>query len=744
MNSRRQNSRFNIRDWSIHTRLLFGFGLIILFVVGLALVNFFSFLTIQKSVNKALVEGLQIRDFGNRIQNDLITARRQEQAFLLRWQEEGYENAINTYIIPHGNAITDIRQTIEKLNNLTAGQEYPLFTHITPGLSELSAAINTYRNEFNAVINLLGERGTEGSGIIGELESAEQALLSEIYTHAQAHPELLSPALKLQLSEKKYRVYGKQTDLKDTDLALKQIRSALTDWNESEAQNMTLLLDRYEAALAELMRVDSEIIQHTQQYTAAAEAIQPLAFDISASGTEYANQQLSSVTKSTQQAQTILIAAAAIAVFIGGVLSIRIARQISHPIRELTRVALEIGKGNLQAEAKIQSRDEIGTLAQAFNSTSNQLFNLLRSLEQRVAERTVELETANRYNAERAARLKAIAKVNRTISSIRELKPLLLEITREISDALGHYHVGIFLIDSSGENAILSAANSIGGQRMLARGHRLQVGQMGIVGFVTASGKPRIALDVGEDAFFFNNPDLPDTRSEIALPLRVSDRIIGALDVQSTTPNAFTPDDIETLEILADQVAIAIENARLFEETRRALAEAEALQQQYLQEKWSRVLKTRKQLGYRYAVTGAAPLEEPLKLSAIQKALRAGTPVQETEPDGVASLAIPLRLRGQSIGAITVRLPNRHRWEEDEIDVAQAVADRLSLAIENARLIDETTRRSKQDRIIADLTAKLGSYMQMDNILQTAAEEISKVIRDSEVLIQIQSAPESE
>lgn len=419
-------------------------------------------------------------------------------------------------------------------------------------------------------------------------------------------------------------------------------------------------------------------------------------------------------------------------------------RRIITPMGKLQAAVQAIQAGNFAIRAEITSEDELGNLGRTFNTMTDQIQELVGSLEQRVAERTAELEAANQYNAEKAIRLKAIADVNRAISSIRELKPLLLEITRQISEALGHYHVGIFLLDPSGENAILSASNSIGGQRMLARGHRLKVGQTGIVGFVTGSGKSRIALDVGEDAVFFNNPDLPDTRSEIALPLQIGNRIIGALDVQSTRPNAFSQDDIETLEILADQVAIAIENARLFEETNRALNEAQALQQQYLQEKWSRVLKTSKQLGYHYSITGATPLEAPLKLPAIQKALHAGAPVQEIEADGSAVLAIPLKLRGESIGVLNVRIPGRRRWDQDEVDVAQAVADRVALAIENARLLDETTRRSKQDRIIADLTAKLGSSMQMDSILQTAAEEISKIVQDSEVLIQLQPAPPSE
>ncbi len=150
---------------------------------------------------------------------------------------------------------------------------------------------------------------------------------------------------------------------------------------------------------------------------------------------------------------------------------------------------------------------------------------------------------------------------------------MLTELAQLIGENFGYYHIGIFLLDENKEFAILKAANSTGGKRMLERKHKLKLGQVGIVGYVTASGRPRIALDVGDDAAFFDNPDLPDTRSELALPLRVTDNVIGALDIQSTEPNAFQQEDIEILSILADQVSIAIQNAQSHETTQILLEE---------------------------------------------------------------------------------------------------------------------------------------------------------------------------
>jgi GAF domain-containing protein len=138
-----------------------------------------------------------------------------------------------------------------------------------------------------------------------------------------------------------------------------------------------------------------------------------------------------------------------------------------------------------------------------------------------------------------------------------------------ISKQFGFYHAGIFLLDERDEYAVLQAASSEGGRRMLERGHKLRVGEVGIVGHVASTGEPRVALDVGEDTAHFAHPDLPNTRSEMALPLKVQDRVIGVLDVQSTHEAAFSEDDVAVLQTMADQLATAIANARLFEQVQR-------------------------------------------------------------------------------------------------------------------------------------------------------------------------------
>ena len=207
--------------------------------------------------------------------------------------------------------------------------------------------------------------------------------------------------------------------------------------------------------------------------------------------------------------------------------------------------------------------------------TNRQLQELNQSLETRVASRTEELEHAHQRNERRAKLFEAVAQIAHATISNQAMEIVLTELVQLIEENFGFYHIGIFLLDENKEFAILQAANSTGGKRMLERKHKLKLGQVGIVGYVTASGKPRITLDVGDDAAFFDNPDLPDTRSEMALPLRIADDTVGALDIQSTEPNAFQQEDIEVLSILADQVSIAIQSARSHETTQILLREAQ-------------------------------------------------------------------------------------------------------------------------------------------------------------------------
>jgi len=302
-----------------------------------------------------------------------------------------------------------------------------------------------------------------------------------------------------------------------------------------------------------------------------------------------------------------------------------------------------------------------------------------------------------------------------------------------ISQQFEFYHVGIFLLDEAREYAVLMAANSPGGQKMISRGHRLRVGQIGIVGYVAGTGRPRIALDTGEDVVFFNNPDLPDTRSELALPLKIADQLIGVLDVQSVNANAFNQEDVEALSTLADQVSIAIQNARSFRESQRLLAEARNTANDTIFDAWKILRPTSAKIGYQKTGSAVKALDQLLDGEPIRQAVESGETVAQS-----SNLTVPIRLRGQVIGVMNLQMPQGHAWNADEVDIAEAVAERLSLAIETSTLLKATQRRADIERITTNITGKLGSSTRFEAILQTAAEELSRTLGGSEVLVQIE------
>lgn len=420
------------------------------------------------------------------------------------------------------------------------------------------------------------------------------------------------------------------------------------------------------------------------------------------------------VEESLESAGFILIG-----LFIGALLiSLLVGQVITRPVKRLTDAVQEIAGGNLTARADIKSQDEAGVLARSFNSMAQTLSDTLTGLEEKVAERTREVEKISENNAYRAAQFESIARISKIISSTQTLDRLLPQIVQTISEEFNFYHVGIFLLDVHKEFAVLAAANSEGGKKMLERNHRLRVGETGLVGYVTRSGQPRVALDVGADAVFFNNPDLPETRSEIALPLRVGVDIFGALDVQSIDTNAFSEEDVNILSVLADQVSIAIQNARLYQQSREALEQAELSAAQMIEQQWSQFLS--KQNITQYHFDG---VETSKNIKSNDKQSQ--------------NLAIPLILRGAKIGTLklTTADPNRV-WDEDEVAIAQATAERTALAIENARLLLEAQKRATKERTIGEVSSKIGNSISLESILKTTIQELSNTLPGAEIAIQ--------
>ncbi|MGA7194824.1 MAG: GAF domain-containing protein [Anaerolineales bacterium] len=351
-----------------------------------------------------------------------------------------------------------------------------------------------------------------------------------------------------------------------------------------------------------------------------------------------------------------------------------------------------VGFRQLDAEyAKAQKTTEEAT---------QELENEKAGLEDRVAERTLQF--------------KAVNEVGRVASSVLDPNELINRLVNIITDQFGFYYTAIFLVDSTKRWAELKSATGEAGRVLKENNHRLEVGGKSMVGTAISLKTPRVALDVGAEPTRFENPLLPYTRSEIALPLLAGDRVLGALDVQSTHEGAFGPQEIDTLQNMANQVAIALENANLFQQVQQNLDEIRAIQRQDSLQNWNRVA-SRENLHYE---------------------------VGDQEQSGTENeLEVSLAMRDGVIGEI--RMDSDNEWTPEQRNLIESIAAQASLALENARLVEEGLSTATRERLISEISGKIWASNTMDGILRTAVQELGRALSVSEATIELNTEENS-
>jgi PAS domain S-box-containing protein len=508
-----------------------------------------------------------------------------------------------------------------------------------------------------------------------------------------------------------------------------------------------------------------------------------------------------------------------------------------------------------------------------------------------------------------ALQLQTAAEVSRAASSILDLDALIQQVVNLIRERFDLYYAGLFLVDEAGEWAVLRAGTGEAGQQMIAQGHKLEAGGASMIGTCVASKQARIALDVGEEAVRFENPLLPETRSELALPLVSRGEVIGALTIQSSQEAAFSDEDVAVLQTMADQLANAIANARLFdqaharaeemsilselaqtlstrltvqevleevyrgvshlldatnfyialydpdsqeitfpldttqeeedrfrslpadegitgyiirhrtsvlieenvperlaemgikmvgepalswlgvpmmvgdqvlgvmavqsfttpraydehdrdllvslatqvasvvtnvrlfEQTQAALAEVEATQRRYLERVWSEYTQTQGASGYAQTDVGLVPLGDAV-VPEVQQAMKEQHTIVLEEGDGSSVLVVPVSLRGQPLGAVGFKIEEEgRRWTADDIALVEGVGEQFALAAENIRLLDETQRRAARERLTRDITDKMRRAASVDDIVQTAVDELFGALKTSRTFVRLGVTP---
>lgn len=392
------------------------------------------------------------------------------------------------------------------------------------------------------------------------------------------------------------------------------------------------------------------------------------------------------------QLQSILFSF--MALLLGAGFSYYVARSVSNPIHDLIQTFNKIEQGDLTQRVPVSSTDELGIVSMQFNRMVARLESLQSTLEHQVVERTKQLAATN--------------EVGRVAASSLDPEQLLTRVLHLFPEQFGYYYAAIYLVDPSGKWAELIEATGEAGKVLKQNHHRLEVAGKSMVGTAIREQSPRIAQIASDEKQRFDNPLLPYTRSEIALPLMVGDRVLGAINVQSTRESDFGPQVIETMRNMAGQVAIALENARLFQEAQQVIRELRTVQQQYLLEGWSGFSEDNEKLEYR---------------------------IGDEDEDNPRTLEVPISLRDQILGQIM--LEGQREWTPEQQSLVDAVATQAAIALENARLVSESRQIALRERMAAEINSKIWSSATIDGVLQTVIKELGRRLNASSATIEL-------
>lgn len=423
------------------------------------------------------------------------------------------------------------------------------------------------------------------------------------------------------------------------------------------------------------------------------------------------------------------------------------------------------------AELERKLEDRTWELDEAYKEVKRAYTEVEGWVDERIVELQQEIAERKRVEAERAELLRALrhrstqlqtaAEVSKSASMILDPKALIDQTVRLIQERFDFYYVGLFLLDESNEYAVLRAGTGEAFDKMLEVGHKLKVNGHSMVGWCTSHREARVALDVGEEAIRFDNPLLPETRSEMALPLISRGRCIGALSVQSTEPNAFLEEDVAVLQTMVDQVAIAIENVRLLEAERRRGAELEALRQASLHVTSSLELQPVLEAIIEHAlrlvsadnthiflyddgelIFGAAmwagglqrePYAVPRPRGLTHTVARSGEQVVIPDVDvhpmfgdrrwGGAVAGFPLRVGDDVCGVMNIAFEQPHVFTESELNVLELLADQAAVAIHNAHMHQRVLEHADH------LAAALAQQEELDRLKREFMQNVSHELR---------------
>jgi len=547
-------------DLPLSRKLLLAFIALFLFGLVGSVSGLIGLRQVQGAYQNTLAGGVAIANRSDHLNSELLEARRREKDFLLRWQVEGFDVAYESYVVVNQGHTAEMKTTLTQLSDLAPVLDRnPLPDYAREqyesDIATLNQSVVVYEESFASAVNLLGERGFVDTGLEGEFRTAVQAIEAKALDR-EGLDKLTITMLNIRRREKDYLLRGDQIYIDNVHDLVAQLKSEVTATDSAlltsaEKTEIRTLADEYLVKFDGLVAKDVESAAEIEVFRAAAADIQTTTARLESAGEQLA--ALDTQTAETNSAQTlqITIVIVLIVLVLSIVLAVVLSRQITNPIISLTNTAQEISAGKFDIQAQVTSADEIGTLAQTFNIMTDRLGQAFEDVRRRAAE------------------LATVAEVGTATSTILEVKNLLQEVVDLTKERFNLYHSHIYLLDEAGENLVLASGAGEPGRQMVAEGRSIPLDrEQSLVARAAREGKGVTVNDVTQAPDFLSNPLLPNTRSELAVPMIVGGRVIGVFDVQSDIVGRFTDSDVNIQTTMAAQVATSIQNVRSFEQSK--------------------------------------------------------------------------------------------------------------------------------------------------------------------------------
>ena len=722
---------------TISRKLGLGFGLLILLMVIFGSISFYLIRLEDAALRQVTSRG-GVTALTEQMRTQMQETDRLTETFLEQNKTERFEVVFVRYIRPSLIYI----QTIRDLNKRSEaiGKENRVIKSSTDHYDDLHIAIDAQLDQYEQLLNRIVEktrqRDLKDSGTEARFLAAAQSLQES--SAFESDKQFRDTLMLLRRYEQWILRTGEFNDSYIVDGAVDKLRGqvAALDLNDSEKVALLGFLDEYLDAFHETLVLDTEVAEIAPVLPPTNEAILTLIDELDRLEETTENETVVQVEALANQIILAQIGLLVGTVAVAGVLAFIFARSITGPVAHLAEVARQVAQGDLSARATVSTQDEIGQFADIFNNTTAQLSEIVNTLESRVAARTQQIET--------------VVEVSQRLTGILDLAELTRQVVNLTKETFNYYHTHIYLLNDEGDKLVMAEGYGQAGAQMKQAGHSIRFdAPTSLVARAARTNEIVWVDDVRQAEDWLPNPLLPDTVAEMAVPIVVEEQVVGVLDVQADQAGGLDEGDANLLRSLSNQVAVAIRNARLFQQVETALAENQATQARYVEQAWQKGKIMAGRGRYIYTRPGALTPAEAGLLETPHEAINQKQPPVSSgngHRQAGKSLVVPLHIHDTMIGALQLHPgdDDQRDWSEDDLAIIQAVVDQFVQTAETLRLFDETQQRAGWERLIAEISDKMRRASDMEKLMKTVVGELSNVFDTDRIFVQLTPPVEPE